>query len=136
MPGTWDANIKLLNAVDDGFDFAIDTVDKNQNFDVLANVEIGSRLNEVVTRHDLFLDVRNLSQSNILASQNFGELLTPQVNQALNREIRLDFNAPTGGWPADEGDVLEVVASYKVSAGVNSDYSAARSQLFIISVGN
>lgn len=136
MPGTWDANIKVLNAVDDGQDFAIDTVDKNQNFDVLANVEIGSRLNEVVTRHDLFMDIRNLSQSNILASQNFGEVLTPQVNQTLNREIRLDFNAPAGGWPADEGDVLEVVASYKVSAGVNSDYSASRSQLFIISVGN
>lgn len=136
MPGTWDANIKLLTAVDDGQDFAVDTVDKNSNFDVLANVEIGSRLNEVVTRHDLFTYVRNLSQSNILAFQPFGEVLTPQVNQTRNLEIRLDFNVPAGGWPANEGDVLEVVASYKVSAGVNSDYSATRSQLFIVSVGN
>jgi hypothetical protein len=135
MPGTWDANIKLLSAVDDGQDFAVDTIDKNTSFDVLANLEIGSRLNEVVTRHDLFVQVQNLSQSNILTQQNFGTALAPQVNQTRNLEQRLDFNVPAGGWPANEGDILEVVASYKVTAGVNTDYSAARSQLFIISVG-
>jgi hypothetical protein len=135
MPGTWDANIKLLSAVDDGQDFAVDTIDKNTSFDVLANLEIGSRLNEVVTRHDLFVQVQNLSQSNILTQQNFGTALTPQVNQTRNLEQRLDFNVPAGGWPGNEGDILEVVASYKVTAGVNTDYSAARSQLFIISVG-
>jgi hypothetical protein len=135
MPGTWDANIKLLTAVDDGFDFAVDTIDKNTNFDMLANLEIGSRLNEVVNRHDLFVQVQNLSQSNILAQQNFGEVLAPQVNTTRNLEVRLDFNVPAGGWPANEGDILEAVASYKVTAGVNTDYSASRSQLFIVSVG-
>jgi hypothetical protein len=135
MPGVWDANIKLLTAVDDGQDFAIDTIDKNTSFDILANLEIGSRLNEVVDRHDLFVHVQNLSQSNILASQNFNEVLAPQVNTTRNVEVRLDFNVPAGGWPANEGDVLEAVASYKVTAGVNSDYSATRSQLFIVSVG-
>jgi hypothetical protein len=102
---------------------------------VLANLEIGSRLNEVVSRHDLFVQVQNLSQSNILALQNFGEVLAPQVNTTRNLEQRLDFNVPAGGWPANEGDILEVVASYKVTAGVNTDYSASRSQLFIVSVG-
>jgi hypothetical protein len=135
MPGTWDANIKLLTAVDDGADFAVDTIDKNTSFDVLANLEIGSRLNEVVTQHDLFVQVQNLSQSNILAAQNFSQTLTPQVNTTRNLEQRLDFNVPAGGWPANEGDILEAVASYKVTAGVNSDYSASRSQLFIVSVG-
>lgn len=131
MPGTWDANIKLLYAVDDGGFFAIDTVNNGDPFDVIANVEIGARLNEVVNRHDLFVFVRNLSQSNILASQTFGAPLTPVPNTPFNEEIRVNF---AGGWAANDGDVLEVVVAYKVTAGVNSDYSSERSSTFIVSV--
>jgi hypothetical protein len=133
MPGTWDANIKLLYAVDNGAFFAADTVNIGDPFDVIANVEIGARLNEVVTRHDLFVSVQNLSQSNILASQNFGVVLAPQLNTPRNEEVRIDF---PGGWQgqANEGDVLEVVASYKVSAGVNTDVSTMKSLPFVVSV--
>jgi hypothetical protein len=133
MPGTWDANIKLLYAADDGAFFAADAVNAGNPFDVVANVEIGARLNEVVTRHDLFVSVHNLSQSNILASQHFGVVLAPQLNTPRNEEIRIDF---PGGWQAkaNEGDVLEVVASYKVSAGVNTDLSSLKSPPFVVSV--
>jgi hypothetical protein len=99
MPGTWDANIKLLSAVDDGQDFAVDTIDKNTSFDVLANLEIGSRLNEVVTRHDLFVQVQNLSQSNILTQQNFGTALAPQVNQTRNLEQHSTSTCPPADGP-------------------------------------
>lgn len=129
MPGTWDANIKLLYAVDDGGFFAIDTVNNGDSFDVIANVEIGANLMQVVTKHDLFMFVRNLSQSNILASQTFNQSLTPQ-NAPLNQEIRVNF---PGGWNASEGDVLEVVTAYKVAAGVNSDYSSQKTNTFIVS---
>ena len=130
MPGTWDANLKLLYAVDQGQFFATDTVNLGDPFDVIANVEIGSSLMEVVRRHDASVSVRNLSQSTILGSQNFGEVLNATSNSR-NQEIRVSL---PGGWPANEGDVLEVVASYKVTAGVHTDYSSQKSKTFIVSV--
>ena len=132
MPaGVWDANIKLLYAVDAGTFFTEDTVDNTKPFDVIANVEIGQRLNENVDRQDLFLAVQNLSQSVIKATATTGGTLAPQVNTDRNEELRASFAPPGGGW-GNDGDVLEVIASYKVTAGVNTDYSTARSQLFIV----
>jgi hypothetical protein len=132
MPaGVWDANIKLLYAVDAGTFFTEDTVDNTTPFDVIANVEIGQRLNENVDRQDLFLAVQNLSQSVTKATTTAGGTLAPQVNTDRNEELRVNLAAPGGGW-GNDGDVLEVIASYKVTAGVNTDYSTARSQLFIV----
>lgn len=132
MPaGVWDGEIKLLYAVDTGTFFAAETVDSATPFDVIGNVEIGSRLNENVNRHDLFLSVQNLSQSVTKASTTVGGALAPQVNTDRNEELRANFNPPGGGW-GNDGDILEVVASYKVTAGVNTDYSTARSELFIV----
>jgi hypothetical protein len=53
------------------------------------------------------------------------------VNTDRNEELRANFAPPGGGW-GNDGDVLEVIASYKVTAGVNTDYSTARSELFIV----
>jgi len=132
MPaGVWDGEIKLLYAVDVGTFFTADTVGNTKPFDVIANVEIGSRLNENVDRQDLFLSVQNVSQSVIKASTTVGGTLAPQVNTDRNEELRANFNPPAGGW-GNDGDVLEVIASYKVTAGVNTDYSTARSDLFIV----
>jgi hypothetical protein len=132
MPaGVWDAEIKLLYAVDDGTFFTADTVGSTAPFDVVANVEIGARLNEDVSRQDLFLAVQNLSQSAIKATTTVGGVIAPAVNTDRNEELRADFAPPGGGW-GNDGDVLEVIASYKVTAGVNTDYSTARSQLFIV----
>jgi hypothetical protein len=132
MPaGVWDGEIKLLYAVDKGTFFTADTVDSATSFDVIANVEIGARLNENVNRQDLFLTVQNLSQSVVKASTTVGGTLAPQVNTDRNEELRANFNPPGGGW-GNDGDVLEVIASYKVTAGVNTDYSTARSDLFIV----
>jgi hypothetical protein len=36
------------------------------------------------------------------------------------------------GWNASEGDILEAVATYKVTAGVFTDYSTSRSQPIIV----
>ena len=132
MPaGVWDGEIKLLYAVDAGTFFAADTVDSATQFDVIANVEIGARLNENVNRQDLFLGVQNVSQGVIKASTTVGGALAPQVNTDRNEELRANFTPPGGGW-GNDGDVLEVIASYKVTAGVNTDYSTARSELFIV----
>ena len=131
MPGNQDANIKLLYVVDENSFFTADTVAVGAAFDVIANVEIGKDLMEVVTKENLFVSVVNLSQSTVLQQQSLENVLTPVDNpDPLNQELRIKVG---GGWTANEGDVLEAIATYKVTAGVFTDYSAARSATVVVS---
>ena len=131
MPGNQDANIKLLYVVDENSFFTADTVAVGAAFDVIANVEIGKDLMEVVSKENLFVSVVNLSQSTVLQQQSLENVLTPVANpDPLNQELRIKVG---GGWTANEGDVLEAIATYKVTAGVYTDYSAARSGTVVVS---
>ena len=131
MPGNQDANIKLLYVVDENSFFTADTVAVGAAFDVIANVEIGKDLMEVVSKENLFVSVVNLSQSTVLQQQTLENVLTPVANpDPLNQELRVKVS---GGWTANEGDVLEAIATYKVTAGVYTDYSAARSGTVVVS---
>ena len=131
MPGNQDANIKLLYVVDENSFFTADTVTVGAAFDVIANVEIGKDLMEVVSKENLFVSVVNLSQSTVLQQQSLENVLTPVDNpDPLNQELRIKVS---GGWTANEGDVLEAIATYKVTAGVYTDYSAARSGTVVVS---
>jgi len=132
MPGTFDANLKLVYAVDQGAFFAIDTVGNGKAFDVIANLEIGEDLMAVATRYDLSVAVRNLSQSTTPTQlrTTVPVTLTP-AHADFNEEHRVQFAA---GWTgADDGDVLEVVAGLKVTAGVHTDYSLSKSNPFMVS---
>ncbi|MDT3443828.1 hypothetical protein [Pseudofrankia sp. BMG5.37] len=124
----WDATIKLLHPVDLGTDFEADTVSVGGAFDVIADVEVGEELMGFAGSYDLWVKVRNLSTSTMLAADYVNVLLTPI--HAPWRD-RLHRNIP-GGWIATEGDVLEVLASFKMNAGVHHDYSSAISQHFIV----
>jgi hypothetical protein len=131
MPGNQDANIKLLYVVDENSFFTADTVANGAAFDVIANVEIGKDLMEVVSKENLFVSVVNLSQSTVLQQQSLENVLTPVANpDPLNQELRIKVS---GGWTAAEGDVLEAIATYKVTAGVFTDYSAAHSGTVVVS---
>lgn len=132
MPSPWDASIKLLYATDLNTFFTIDDVGRGQSFDVIANVEIGENLNEVVDRFDLRVGIVNLTQSRAVAAVNQGGALTPANNTPFNAEVRV--NIP-GNWSANAevGDVLQAVASYKVTAGANTDFSSALSNTFVVS---
>ena len=130
MSGTWDANIRLVYAVDDGGSFAIDTNENGRAFEVIANIGIGRNLMQFVDKCDLFVSIRNLSQSNTVLCQHQSYALAPQ-SASLNQKLQVKFDA---GWKANEGDVLEVVATFKVTAGANSDYTLAGSAPFIVSI--
>lgn len=131
MPGNQDANIKLLYVVDENSFFTADTVAGGAAFDIIANVEIGKDLMEVVTKETLFVSVVNLSQSTVLQQQTLENVLTPVANpDPLNQELRVKVSS---GWSANEGDVIEAIATYKVTAGVYTDYSAARSGTVVVS---
>lgn len=131
MPSDFDASIKLLSAVDQGEDFTIDDVANGATFDLVADVEIGEDLNQNVDSFDLRVAVRNLTQSVTVATVDDSGALTPDPTPAPffdRRRVNI-----AAGWTAAAGDVLQAVASYKVTAGANFDFSVAESQLFVVS---
>jgi|tagenome__1003787_1003787.scaffolds.fasta_scaffold20488442_3 hypothetical protein len=133
MSNDMDANIKLLYPVDKNSFFTIDDVGQGKEFDVIANVEIGEDLNEVVNRHEVRVGIVNLTQSRAVGvAQTRTDNLVPQNNTPRLEEVRVAIPA---GWDADAepGDVLQAIASYKVVAGVNIDFSTAQSVTFVVS---
>jgi hypothetical protein len=128
MSGTWDATILSAHAAGTGEPFAVDALGNGEKFDVVANIRIGRNLMQFVDRCELFVSVRNLSRSTTLASQQQQYELAP-AKVALNEAFRVQF---ASGWTAGEGDVLEVLATFKVTSGINYDYSMARSAPFIV----
>jgi hypothetical protein len=130
MANPEDAVIKLLYAVDDNTFFTADTVGLGEAFDLIANLEMGEDLNEVVDQLDLFVGVTNLTRSNLVTTKQFTEQLTPADDQTVNREVRVDIDP---GWAgAQEGDVLHAVATLKITAGIKTDYSYATSNAFTV----
>jgi hypothetical protein len=128
MSGTWDASIISTYAVRDGESFAADTVRNGDAFDVVANVRIGRNLMQFVDRCELFVSVRNLSESNTFARQHHTYDLTPQ-KVALHQQFRVKI---AEGWHASEGDAVEVITTFKVTSGINHDHTLARSEPFIV----
>lgn len=133
MPSDLDASIKLLYATDVGTFFTIDDVPRGESFDLVLNVEIGKDLNQQVDRFDLRVGVVNLTQSRSVRTVDQGDTLTPSEDPFL-AELRV--NIPVN-WSAEPevGDVLQAIASFKVTAGVNVDFSTAFSNTFVVSCG-
>ena len=96
---------------------------------MIANVEIGENLNENVDDFVLRVAVRNLTQSTTVQIQELKGALTPADDTTFQAEERVSFNAPN----QTAGDVLQAVASYRVNAGANSDFSSAESVTFTVS---
>jgi hypothetical protein len=133
MPSDFDANIKLLYAVDAGVQFfTVDDVANGAEFVIVANVEIGADLNQNVDSFDLRVAIRNLTQSVTVATVNDSGTLTPDPTPAPFFDERR-VTIPAGWAPAQVGDVLQAVAAYIVTAGANKDFSTAESQTFVVS---
>jgi hypothetical protein len=128
VSGTWDATIMSAYAVDTAEPFAIDAIANGEKFDVVANIRIGRNLMQFVDRCELFVSVRNLSRSTTMATRHQEYELTPQ-KASLNEAFRVQF---ASGWEAGEGDVLDVLTTFKVTSGINYDYSMARSGPLIV----
>jgi hypothetical protein len=128
MPGPWDASIKLLYPVDQGGFTTIDDIDNGTAFDAIANVEIGENLNEHVDDFVLRVAVVNLTTSQTIQIEELKGALTPADDTTFLAEERVSLNAPN----QTPGDVLKLVASYRVNAGSNSDTSTAESVTFAV----
>lgn len=129
MAGDWDANVKLLSAVEVGTTFELNDVANADAFEVIADVEIGESLNEVVDDFVLRVAVVNLTQLQVVQIVDFPGNLTATKNATFQNTERVPFNAPNQA----VGDVLQAVASYRVNAGANVDFSTAESNTFVVS---
>ncbi|WP_060886583.1 hypothetical protein [Streptomyces caniscabiei] len=127
MPGEYDARIKDLSVVEKGTSFTVDTLATAGDFDVLADIEVGASLNAVITRMQIWVSVGDLSQLTRVDLQTYDQPATP-LNGPRSEQIRIPFNALTG---VGEGDLLQAVATLKVTAGVLTDVSNAKSEPFI-----
>jgi hypothetical protein len=128
MPGEYDARFNQLSVVDQGTSFTLDTLASGKDFDVIADIEVGESLNEVISRIQIWVSVGNLTQLIQVQSQVYDNGTPGPAKAPRNERITIPFKALTG---VNEGDLLEAVATLKVTAGVLSDISDARSQKFI-----
>jgi hypothetical protein len=129
MANAWDADIKLLYPADQGTFFTVDVLEPGDPLDVIANVEIGEDLNEFAGEFLLRVAVVNLTTASQVAFTEVKGTLVPQNNTPRRQELRASFGPIPN---SSSGDVLQAIASYKVTAGVNTDVSTAQSVTFAI----
>jgi hypothetical protein len=125
MPGTWDASIKRLYFADDKTDYTADTLEVGKDYDLVADIEIGASLNGFAGGDRLVITVTNLTTNAVVETKTVPRPLTP-VGSVRREQVTVDFG-PLDGVKVSDGDVLRATCSYRVSAGVNSDYDTAQS---------
>ncbi|MFD5858597.1 hypothetical protein [Streptomyces chartreusis] len=122
MAGTWDASVNVLYITEDGGGFKAQKLRIATAFDVVAEIEIGAQLNGFATSHRLVVTVTNLT-TGVVTTRVSDQTLTPAGT--IRREpIRVDFPPLV----ANEGDLLRATCSYRVTAGINTDYSWGQSE--------
>jgi methionine aminopeptidase len=131
MANSFDSRIKLLEPADAGTIFTADTVALDAPFDVRANIEVGAGIHGFTVDQTIAVSVVNVSKTKTVAQQRSTRPLPPGANE-FNDVLVVPILSGWGALATDAevGDVLEVVASYVVNAGINTDYSTAQSQRF------
>ncbi|MFE1292236.1 hypothetical protein [Streptomyces sp. NPDC058751] len=129
MSGPWDASLKQLYFADDQTLFTADTLTIGRQYDVIADIEIGASLNSFAGQDRLVVTVTNLTTNQVVQTRTVPRQLQPSAT--VRREpVRVDF-AALDATRVSDGDVLRATASYRVSAGVNTDHDASRSDTTI-----
>jgi hypothetical protein len=128
MPGEYDARIKDLSVVKKGTSFTVDNLSAADDFDVVADIEVGPSLNAVLSRIQIWASVGNQTQLAQVQAQTYDQNPAQAANGPRNERIVIPFNALTG---VNEGDLLQAVATLKVTTGVLTDFSDAESEPFI-----
>ncbi|KJE20703.1 hypothetical protein FF36_04985 [Frankia torreyi] len=118
MPGFWDATIKAVYAADSGTNDTINVIDIGKAFDVVADVEVGGGIISFGgADYLLSVVIRNQSTFSVVFTASTGAHLPitkGQTSQTVNEQLRLQVPGP---WNADDGDVLDVLATFKVTSG-------------------
>jgi hypothetical protein len=120
MPNTSEVAITSVRAVHPGALSGIAGIGIGEPFDIVADVEIGAALNRVVDSLALTVGLVNLTRVVAVRTFTRTDALTP------GRQARIDrLRFGVAGWAADPGDVLGLVASCRLRAGVLVAYGTA-----------
>ena len=126
MSNDMDTNIKLLYPVDKNSFFTIDDVGLGKEFDVIAYVEAGEDLNEVINRHEVRVGIVNLTQSKAVGTpQTLDQNVTPEAIYLAARRARVAIPA-TWANDAEVGDVLQAVGVLQGESGDEDSTSTDR----------
>ena len=125
----WDASINQVRPVRPTGNVAVADVPSGDPYDILCDITIGENLNEHVDNMELNVAVIDLTTAQQLVSIPVNRALTPVDDTDFLTTERISFPAP--GVAA--GDVLQAVASVRVNAGSNTDFSSAQSATFVVS---
>lgn len=128
MPGEYDARIKDLSVVSKGTSFTVGTLGAGQDFDVVADIEVGPSLNAVITRIQVWASVGNQTQLTRIQAQTYDNTSPGAASAPRNQRIVIPFNALTG---VNEGDLVQAVATLKITTGALTDFSDAASEPFV-----
>ncbi|MFD3585724.1 hypothetical protein [Streptomyces sp. NPDC058683] len=129
MPEDYNARIKALSVVRKGTSFTVDVLGVTDDFDVVADIEVGASINAVSSRIQVRASVGNQTQFLQVQTQMYDQPATP-ASATLTVPIRIPFNA-LDTTKVTEGDLLQAVAMLKVIAGALSDVSHAKSETFV-----
>ncbi|MET9893486.1 hypothetical protein ABZZ47_25385 [Streptomyces sp. NPDC006465] len=125
MPGLWDASLKQLYFADYQTTFTADTLTIGQQYDVIADIEIGASLNSFAGEDRLVVTVTNLTTNQVVQTRTVPRPLQPSAT-VRRQPLVINFPALDATMVSD-GDVLRATGSYRVSAGVNTDHDASQS---------
>ncbi|MCK9878056.1 hypothetical protein MXD59_20160 [Frankia sp. Ag45/Mut15] len=135
MPGYWDATIKSVYAVEQGTENTLGVVKPGGAYDILADVEVGGGLISFGgAKYVLTVTVRNQSTYQIVYTDSATGTFPAQGGQQLpptaSQEIRVAV--PDTG-TANEGDVLDVIATFRLTSGVFTNATSDTSPRFVVS---
>lgn len=122
-------NLTTVYLAEPDTSFAANTLIAGTPFDVVGAVAIGKDRVGDVTEEKLSVSVVNLSASSVLLKGETTIHPSQDGDRLHNSYLRVSF---AGGWDAEDGDVLEAVATYRLRAGEEIAYSAARSRWVVV----
>ncbi|MCM3884215.1 hypothetical protein [Frankia sp. R82] len=134
MPGYWDATIKSVYAVEQATENTLGVVNPGGAYDILADVEVGGGLISFGgAKYVLTVTVRNQSTYQIVYTDSATGTFSPQGGQlppTASQEIRVAV--PDTG-TASEGDVLDVIATFRLTSGAFTNATTDTSPRFVVS---
>ncbi|MFB6892429.1 hypothetical protein ACFCX4_24305 [Kitasatospora sp. NPDC056327] len=118
MTGTWDASIKQLYFADKGTLFTARTITIGQEYDIVADIEIGQSLNSFPTENRLIVVVVDAITNTVVQTRTITINLPGGPGQH-RQQVPVTFGPLAG---VQDGHVLRAVGSFRVKSGLNVDH--------------
>ncbi|MFE5873035.1 hypothetical protein ACFQ6V_30890 [Streptomyces roseifaciens] len=136
MPtNAWDATVKQLYFADHGTIFTADTIKIGDEYDVIADVEIGGAFHQIADEERLIVTVTNRTTNQVIETKTLTQTVpASQTQTPLRKSLTIVFG-PLLATQASDGDELQARCSYKFTGGAFTRTTRAESQSAIVDGG-